>query len=131
MELCRPLKVNPTPTKLEQIKTWRKIFSDGFNVLGTPTCFPEASHSNKMGDASGVSPSLSNRIANVLQTFGPFHKVSLQTVQMIVMMEMEHPLRPTLTFSVSSMTAILSTKSVQQSVGQCIALKLFNYISLS
>ncbi|XP_027028317.2 vacuolar protein sorting-associated protein 13B isoform X2 [Tachysurus fulvidraco] len=116
VELCRPLKVNPTPTKLEQIKTWSKIFSDGFNVLGTTTCFPEASHSTKMVDASGVSPSLSNRIANVLQTFGPFHKVSLQTVQMIVMMEMEHPLRPTLTFSVSSMTAILSTKSVQQSV---------------
>ncbi|KAG7317797.1 hypothetical protein KOW79_018832 [Hemibagrus wyckioides] len=116
VELCRPLKVNPTPTKLEQIKTWRKIFSDGFNVLGTSSCFPEASHSTNLSDSNAVSPSISSRIANILQTFGPFYKVSLQTVQMIVMMEMEHPLQPTLTFSVSSMTAVLSTKSVQQPV---------------
>ncbi|XP_017308304.2 intermembrane lipid transfer protein VPS13B isoform X1 [Ictalurus punctatus] len=117
VELCRPLKVNPTPTKLDQVKMWRKIFPDGFNVLGTSSCFPEASDSTKLGDSNAVSPSVSSRIASILQTFGPFHKVSLQTVQMIIMMEIElHPLRPTLTFSVSGMTAILGTKSGQQPV---------------
>ncbi|XP_060756090.1 intermembrane lipid transfer protein VPS13B-like isoform X4 [Neoarius graeffei] len=117
VELCRPLKVNPTPTKLEQVKKWRKIFPDGIDVLGTSSCVPEASRSTKLGDSNGVSPSVSSHITNILQVFGPFHKVSLQTVQMIVMMEIEsHSLRPTLTFSVSGMTALLSTKSGQQPV---------------
>ncbi|TSK20268.1 Vacuolar protein sorting-associated protein 13B [Bagarius yarrelli] len=112
VELCRPLKLNPTPTKLEQIKTWRKMFPD----LGNPSPVPEASRTTKLGDSNAVCPSVSSRIANILQTFGPFHKVSLQTVQMIIMMEMEHPLQPSLTFSVSSTTVNLSTKSLQQPV---------------
>ncbi|KAM9436061.1 intermembrane lipid transfer protein VPS13B [Clarias gariepinus] len=116
VEFCRPLKMNPTPTKLEQVKMWRKIFIEDINVLGTSSSFPEAPHSSKLGDSNAVSPLVSSHVANILQTFGPFHKVSLQTVQMVFVMETEHPLRPTLTLSVSSMMAILSTKSGQQPV---------------
>lgn len=120
VELCRPLKMNPTPTKLEQVKTWRKIFLDDINVLGPSSCFPQKSHSTKLGDSNAISPLVYSHIVNILQIFSSFHKVSLKTVQTMIMMEIEHTLRPSLTFSVSSMTAILSTKSGQQPIGQCI-----------
>lgn len=122
--------MNPTPTKLEQVKTWGKIFSEGTDVLGTSSSFPEASQTTKLGDNIAVSPPVFSHIENILHIFGPFHKVSLQTVQMIIMMEIEHSLRPTLTFSVSSTTALLSTKCGQQSVGQCIAYKPSDYKSI-
>ncbi|KAI5620879.1 vacuolar protein sorting-associated protein 13B-like, partial [Silurus asotus] len=116
VELSRPLQMNPTPSKLEQLKAWGKFFPDSFHVPGTSSCFPEAPHSTDLGDSKALSPSISSRIANILQTFGPFHKVSFQTVQMIIMMKLEHPLQPTLILSVSSMMAILNTKSGQQPV---------------
>ncbi|XP_037389974.1 vacuolar protein sorting-associated protein 13B isoform X3 [Pygocentrus nattereri] len=122
--LCRPLKVNPTLAKLEQIKSfWRKIFAEGSYTPDTTFCTlqPSASsihtpsHSAKQDERTTVSPSIPSQLAGALQTLAPFHKISLQTVQMVVVMETEsHPSRPSLTFSVCSVTGSLNMKSGQK-----------------
>uniref|UniRef100_A0AAR2LI31 Vacuolar protein sorting 13 homolog B n=1 Tax=Pygocentrus nattereri TaxID=42514 RepID=A0AAR2LI31_PYGNA len=126
--LCRPLKVNPTLAKLEQIKSfWRKIFAEGSYTPDTTFCTlqPSASsihtpsHSAKQDERTTVSPSIPSQLAGALQTLAPFHKISLQTVQMVVVMETEsHPSRPSLTFSVCSVTGSLNMKSGQKPLGK-------------
>ncbi|XP_076844429.1 intermembrane lipid transfer protein VPS13B [Brachyhypopomus gauderio] len=122
--LCRPLKVNPTLAKVDQAKSfWRKIFPESSHICGASPWAPQTSprktssppHSSKPSSPTATSPSLPARVADALQVLAPFHKISLQAVEMVVVMEIEsHPARPSLTLSVSSVTGSLSMKTGQK-----------------
>ncbi|KAI4881788.1 hypothetical protein NFI96_011483 [Prochilodus magdalenae] len=122
--LCRPLKVNPSLAKLKQAKTfWGSIFPDGSCTPDTTSCTFQPSVSKmytpslfaKQDDNTTNSPSFPGYLADAVQTIAPFHKISLQTVQMVVVIEPEsHPAQPSLTFSVSSVTGNLITKNGQK-----------------
>ncbi|XP_066525855.1 intermembrane lipid transfer protein VPS13B-like isoform X2 [Hoplias malabaricus] len=124
--LSRPLKLNPTLSKLNQAKSfWRKIFPETSFPSETSPCASQTSPSKmrtppesaKGGNSTTASPSFPSWCADTLQTLASFHKISLHTVQMVVVMETEsHHARPSLTLSVSSVTANLNTKSGQKPV---------------
>ncbi|XP_028837760.1 vacuolar protein sorting-associated protein 13B isoform X2 [Denticeps clupeoides] len=107
VELSRPLKVNPTLAKLEQAKAFlSKIFPDDLGRASSP---PPASPRRPCPPRTSVHPT--TRPWTPLQAFTPFHKVSLHTAQIVVVMETEaHPARPSLTASVSGMTGSLSVR---------------------
>ncbi|XP_056290642.1 intermembrane lipid transfer protein VPS13B-like isoform X3 [Pseudoliparis swirei] len=119
VELSRPLKVNPTLAKLEQAKAYlKKVLpshpwdaSSAPPTSSTPHSSPAktpprafSSHHHRAsapgGEAAGVgAPAL------------PFHKVSLHTAQIVVVMETEaHPMRPSVTVAVSAMTGSVNVK---------------------
>ncbi|KAG9283570.1 vacuolar protein sorting-associated protein 13B [Astyanax mexicanus] len=128
--LCRPLKMSPTVAKLEQAKSlWMKIFPESSQTPETSSRTPQPSplkmhtppHSAKQSNKTTVSPSFPSQLADALQTLAVFHKISLQTVQMVVVMETEsHPARPSLTLSVSSVMGTLTTKSGQKPVAESV-----------
>lgn len=118
LEVSRPLKINPTLVKLEQAKAYlkkvlpnhmwdrsSKPLSVSSTPLSSPTkAVPRASvfHADPHSQASLPGKSL-------LLTF---HRVSLKTAQIVVVMETEsHPVRPSMTLSLSSMLANLNVKS--------------------
>uniref|UniRef100_A0A8B9JRE5 Vacuolar protein sorting 13 homolog B n=1 Tax=Astyanax mexicanus TaxID=7994 RepID=A0A8B9JRE5_ASTMX len=139
--LCRPLKMSPTVAKLEQAKSlWMKIFPESSQTPETSSRTPQPSpvkmhtppHSAKQSNKTTVSPSFPSQLADALQTLAVFHKISLQTVQMVVVMETEsHPARPSLTLSVSSVMGTLTTKSGQKPVGQYTSILLLLSLSPS
>ncbi|KAF3691535.1 Vacuolar protein sorting-associated protein 13B Cohen syndrome protein 1 [Channa argus] len=123
IELSRPLKISPTLAKLEQAKAYLK------KVLPNHT-WPTASKPRSASSTPHSSPTktqpraFSSRLDSHHQapTFGKtsstssmalsFHKVSLHTAQIVVVMETEaHPKRPSVTVSVSAMTGSLNMKS--------------------
>lgn len=134
VELSRPLKINPTLAKLEQAKAYlEKVLPNhswdtasqpksmsspsstpkhsptkAFSRIGTPRLDPHHQQASAAGKAASFkAPSL------------PFHKVSLQTAQMVVVMETEaHPVKPSVTFLVSAMTGSLNVKSGPRKEGQ-------------
>nr|XP_040021415.1 vacuolar protein sorting-associated protein 13B-like isoform X1 [Gasterosteus aculeatus aculeatus] len=121
VELSRPLKVNATLAKLEQAKAYLK------KVLQNPTSdasvkppsapstphssptktLPRASRSEPFHQASALGK------ASIIEALAlSFHKVSLHTAQIVVVMETEaHPMRPNVAVTVSAMTGNLNMKS--------------------
>lgn len=142
MELCRPLKINPTLAKLEQAKAYlEKVLpnhswdtasqpkstsstssssstpqhspSKAFSRVGTPRLDPHHHHHHQQ-QASALGKAAGFKAVPL-----PFHKVSLQTAQMVVVMETEaHPVKPSVTFLVSAMTGSLNVKSGPRKEGQ-------------
>lgn len=134
VELSRPLKINPTLAKLEQAKAYlEKVLprhswdttgqpksttsasstpkhspTKAFSRIGTPRCDTHHQQRSAAGNAAGFK-NLSL----------PFHKVSLQTAQVVVVMETEaHPVKPSVTFLLSAMTGSLNVKSGPRREGQ-------------
>ncbi|XP_054637998.1 intermembrane lipid transfer protein VPS13B-like isoform X1 [Dunckerocampus dactyliophorus] len=113
-ELSRPLKVNPTLVKLEQAKVYlKKIMPNHtWNTSSKPPSTSSSPHSSpaKMLPRAFTPPHQSHGSIDALAL--SFHKVSLHTTQIVVVMETEaHPMRPSVTVSVSSMTGSLNLKS--------------------
>ncbi|XP_011603591.2 vacuolar protein sorting-associated protein 13B isoform X2 [Takifugu rubripes] len=123
VEVSRPLKINPTLAKLEQIKAYlKKVFpnhaedcsskppSVSSTPLSSPTkAFPRASlcRTDPHGQASSLDKSGSLGALPLT-----FHRVSLQTAQIVMVMETgAHPFRPSVTLALSSMMANLNVKS--------------------
>ncbi|XP_031724466.1 LOW QUALITY PROTEIN: vacuolar protein sorting-associated protein 13B, partial [Anarrhichthys ocellatus] len=122
VELSRPLKVNPTLAKLEQAKAYLKkvLPNHTWDVSGkpmsapstphssptkTPRAFPSRSEPHHQASAPGKASSVGALALS-------FHKVSLHTAQIVVVMETEaHPMRPSVTVTVSAMTGSLNMKS--------------------
>lgn len=122
MEVSRPLKINPTLAKLEQVKAYlKKVFP---NHAGDTSSKPPSASSTPLSSPTKAFPraSLSRRDTHVqassLDKFSSlgalpltFHKVSLQTAQIVMVMETgAHPFRPSMTLSLSSMMANLNVK---------------------
>uniref|UniRef100_A0A3Q2QZ54 Vacuolar protein sorting 13 homolog B n=1 Tax=Fundulus heteroclitus TaxID=8078 RepID=A0A3Q2QZ54_FUNHE len=121
LELSRPLKISPTLVKLEQTKaylqkvlphyTWESS-SKTPSAFSTPHSSPKKkphrafpSRVDPHHEASGQGKASRARALS-------FHKVSLHTAQIVVVMETEAcPMRPSVTASVSAMTACLTMKS--------------------
>lgn len=123
VELSRPLKVNPTLAKLEQVKAYlKKVLPDHTwdtsskppSASSTPHSSPTKtlsraclSHSEPHHQASALCKASSVRALALT-----FHKVSLHTAQIVVVMETEaHPAKPSVTVTVSAMTGNLNIKS--------------------
>ncbi|XP_075961498.1 intermembrane lipid transfer protein VPS13B isoform X2 [Anarhichas minor] len=122
VELSRPLKVNPTLAKLEQAKAYLKkvLPNHTWDVSGkpmsapstphssptkTPRAFPSRSEPHHQASAPGKASSVGALALS-------FQKVSLHTAQIVVVMETEaHPMRPSMTVTVSAMTGSLNMKS--------------------
>ncbi|XP_077382325.1 intermembrane lipid transfer protein VPS13B isoform X2 [Festucalex cinctus] len=111
LQLSRPLKINPTLVKLEQTKAYlKKILPN--HTWNTPT--PHSSPA-KMPNRAFSPPHHSqglNKASSIDALALSFHKVSLNTTQIVVVMEMEaHPMRPSVTMSVSSLMGNLNLKT--------------------
>lgn len=123
MELSRPLKINPTLAKLEQAKTYLKkiLPNHTWDSSSKPPSASSTPHSSPAKTLPRTFPSRSDphHQASALGKAGtiralalPFHKVSLHTAQIVVVMETEaHPVRPSVTVTVSAMTGNLNMKS--------------------
>uniref|UniRef100_A0A4W6EZE5 Vacuolar protein sorting 13 homolog B n=1 Tax=Lates calcarifer TaxID=8187 RepID=A0A4W6EZE5_LATCA len=122
VELSRPLKISPTVAKLEQAKAYLKkvlpnhmwdTSSKPLSATSTPHSSPmktlprpSLSYSDPHHQASALGKTSSIRALALM-----FHKVSLNTAQIVVVMETEaHPMRPSVTVSVSAMTGSLNMK---------------------
>lgn len=129
VELSRPLKINPTLAKLEQAKAYLKKVLP--NYTWDTSSKPKSTYSTPQASPSKAFSRISApRIEPHYQTSAagkasfkalslPFHRVSLQTAQMVVVMETEaHPARPSVTFSVSAMTGSLNVKSGHRKEGK-------------
>lgn len=130
MELSRPLKINPTLAKLEQAKAYlRKVLpnytwdtssrppSTSTTPHSSPTkAFPRASvsHPDPHLQASAVG-----KAGSIKALALTFHKVSLQTAQIVVVMEAEvHPVRPSVTLIVSAMAGSVNVKAGSRIEGE-------------
>lgn len=128
--MSRPLKINPTLAKLEQIKAYlKKVLpnhaedcsskppSVSSTPLSSPTkAFPRASlcRTDPHGQASSLDKSGSLGALPLT-----FHRVSLQTAQIVTVMETgAHPSRPSMTLALSSMMANLHVKSGLRAEGK-------------
>ncbi|XP_034729846.1 vacuolar protein sorting-associated protein 13B-like isoform X2 [Etheostoma cragini] len=123
VELRRPLKINPTLAKLEQAKAYlEKVLPN--TTLDTSSKLPSASptpHSSPTKTMPRPFPSRSEphhqasalgKASSIGAMALSFHKVSLHTAQIVVVMETEaHPMRPSVTVTVSAMTGCLNVKS--------------------
>ncbi|XP_049585798.1 intermembrane lipid transfer protein VPS13B isoform X1 [Syngnathus scovelli] len=111
LQFSRPLKINPTLVKLEQTKAYLK------KILPNHTWSTLTSHSSpaKMPTKafSQPYPSLGPSKASSIDALAlSFHKVSLHTTQIVVVLETEaHPMRPSVTVSVSSLMGNLNLKT--------------------
>ncbi|MEQ2230735.1 hypothetical protein ILYODFUR_032384 [Ilyodon furcidens] len=95
MEMSRPLKISPTLGKLEQAKAYLQ------KVLPNYTWESYNPHH----EAPALGKASRTRALS-------FHKVSLHTAQIVVVMETEAcPMRPSITVSVSAMIACLTMRS--------------------
>lgn len=123
VDLFRPLKINPTLAKLEQAKAYlQKVLpastgdasskppSASFSPQPSPKKTPHRvfpPRSDPHHEASARSTGSSVRTLAL-----SFHKISLHTAQIVVVMETEtHPMRPNVTVSLSGLTGSLSMKS--------------------
>ncbi|XP_038147757.1 vacuolar protein sorting-associated protein 13B-like isoform X3 [Cyprinodon tularosa] len=120
LELSRPLKVNPTLIKLEQAKAYlqkvlpnymwessSKTASAFSSPHSSPKKTPHRAFPSRL-DPQHESSSLgkASKARNL-----SFHKVSLHTKQIVVVMETDNtPMRPSVSVSVSAMTACLVMK---------------------
>ncbi|XP_036393864.1 vacuolar protein sorting-associated protein 13B-like isoform X1 [Megalops cyprinoides] len=122
VELSRPLKANPTLAKLEQAKAFlARVFpeaeGEAARAPATPQCSPgkaAASRTPPRPESAPQTPAYQRATgrAGTLAALAPFHRVSLRTAQMVVVLETEaHPARPSLTVSVSGMTGSLSMRT--------------------
>ncbi|XP_008290334.1 vacuolar protein sorting-associated protein 13B [Stegastes partitus] len=123
IELSRPLKINPTLAKLEQAKAYLKMVLP--NQTWDPSSKPPSASSTPHSSPAktlhrGFSPrsdphhqaSSVGKASSVRAMALSFHKVSLHTAQIVVVMETEaHPMKPSMTVSVSAMTGNLNMKS--------------------
>ncbi|XP_076004525.1 intermembrane lipid transfer protein VPS13B isoform X1 [Genypterus blacodes] len=135
MELSRPLKVSPTLAKLEQTKAYlKKVLPN--HMWPKPSSKPPSSSSTPHSSPSKLPRAfppprsdphhLTSAKANNLTSLAvSFHKVSLHTAQIMVVMETEpHPMRPSLTVSVSAMTGSLNMKTGPRVEFQAASLQL-------
>lgn len=125
MEVSRPLKINPTLAKLEQAKAYLKKVLPNHSWDSKPSSKPLSVSSTPLSSPAKAVPR-----ASVSRTEPPgqasllgqssslgalpltFHRVSLKTAQIVAVMETEgHPVRPSMTLSLSSMLANLNVKS--------------------
>ncbi|XP_028969409.2 vacuolar protein sorting-associated protein 13B isoform X3 [Esox lucius] len=106
VELSRPLKVSPTLTKLEQAKAYlMKVLPEHCWDSAKPPSSPQSSPSR-------TSPAPRSPPLQSFRTLAPFHKVSLRTTQIVVVMETEsHPGRPSLTWLLSAMKGSMTMKT--------------------
>ncbi|XP_032375136.1 vacuolar protein sorting-associated protein 13B isoform X2 [Etheostoma spectabile] len=123
VELRRPLKINPTLAKLEQGKAYleKVLPNTPLDTSSKPTSASSTPHSSPMKTMPRPFPSRSEphhqasalgKASSVGAMALSFHKVSLHTAQIVVVMETEaHPLRPSVTVTVSAMTGSLNVKS--------------------
>ncbi|XP_078143289.1 intermembrane lipid transfer protein VPS13B isoform X3 [Centroberyx gerrardi] len=119
VELSRPLKINPTLAKLEQAKAylWKVLPNQMWDASSKPPSTSSTPHSSPTKTPPRTSPPRADphHQASALGKAGSlalsFHKVSLRTAQIMVVMETEaHPMRPSVTASVSAMTGSLNMK---------------------
>ncbi|XP_058503196.1 intermembrane lipid transfer protein VPS13B-like isoform X1 [Solea solea] len=123
LELSRPLKISPTLVKLEQAKAYLKkvvpnyvwdTSSKSSSAASTPHCSPTKTLPRPLlirSDPHRQTSALS-KTSNIQALAMYFHKVSLHTAQIVVVMETEaHPMMPSVTVSVSAMTGNLNMKS--------------------
>ncbi|XP_073341098.1 intermembrane lipid transfer protein VPS13B-like isoform X3 [Pagrus major] len=123
VELSRPLKMNPTLAKLEQAKAYLKkvLPNHTWDTSSKPPSASSTPQSSPMKTLprAGLSRSDTHHQASALGKASSiralalsFHKVSLHTAQIVVVMETEaHPVRPSVTVTVSAMTGSLNMKS--------------------
>lgn len=123
VELSRPLKINPTLAKLEQAKAYLKkvLPHHMWDTPSKPLSTSITPHSSplKAFPKAGISSSDPHHQASALAKASSikamalsFHKVSVQTAQIVVVMETEtHPMRPSVALTVSAMTGSLNVKS--------------------
>ncbi|XP_027872491.1 vacuolar protein sorting-associated protein 13B isoform X1 [Xiphophorus couchianus] len=121
VELCRPLKISPTLMKMEQAKAYLQKVLPNYtweSSSKTPSAFSTPHSSPKKSEQRAFPPRLDpHHEASALGRASPatsltFHKVSLHTAQIVVVMETEAcPMKPSVTVSVSAMTSCLTMKT--------------------
>uniref|UniRef100_A0AAV2MBD8 VPS13-like middle region domain-containing protein n=1 Tax=Knipowitschia caucasica TaxID=637954 RepID=A0AAV2MBD8_KNICA len=118
IEISRPLKISPTLAKLEQAKSYlRKVYPSPSPPVDTAKASPNSSSPYSSPSKTRTStPQTDTRRQASVGTFGAlgvtFHKVSVHTAQIVVVMEAEtQPKKPSATFSVAAMKGSLNIKS--------------------
>ncbi|KAI3361490.1 hypothetical protein L3Q82_013637 [Scortum barcoo] len=123
VELSRPLKINPTLAKVEQAKAYLKkvLPNHTWDSSSKPPSASSTPHSSPAKTLPRAFPSRSephhqasalSKASSIRALALSFHKVSLHTAQIVVVMETEaHPMRPSVTAVVSAMTGSLNIKS--------------------
>lgn len=101
VEVSRPLRVSPTPAKVEQAKLfWRTLFPEG-----------EALPTDKTGPTPSCSeaPPTVDRLLGALQTPVPFRRLALHAVQLVLSVETQTC--SSVTLSVSALTSTLTLQN--------------------
>ncbi|XP_028280371.1 vacuolar protein sorting-associated protein 13B isoform X2 [Parambassis ranga] len=123
VELSRPLKINPTLAKLEQAKAYLKkvLPNHTWDISSKPpsaSSSPQSSPTKVLHRAFPPRSDPHHQTSALAEASGvgalalSFQKVLLHTAQILVVMETEaHPMKPSLTVSVSGMTGSLNIKS--------------------
>ncbi|XP_074538884.1 intermembrane lipid transfer protein VPS13B isoform X2 [Halichoeres trimaculatus] len=118
VELSRPLKISPTLAKLEQSKAYLKkvlpnhTWDKPSTAPSSPLSSPAKTHQRAHPLRSEQQASALDEASSIRALSLSFHRVSLQTAQIVVVMETEaHPMRPNVTVTVSAMTGSLNMKS--------------------
>ncbi|XP_039974155.1 vacuolar protein sorting-associated protein 13B-like isoform X2 [Xiphias gladius] len=123
VELSRPLKISPTLAKLEQAKVYLKkvlpnhvwdTSSKPLSASSTPHTSPKKTLPRPFLSRSDPHHQVSalGKTSIIRALALSFHKVSLHTAQIVIVMETEaHPMKPSVTVSVSAMTGSLNMKS--------------------
>ncbi|XP_028325510.1 vacuolar protein sorting-associated protein 13B isoform X2 [Gouania willdenowi] len=122
VKLSRPVKINPTLAKFEQAKAYlEKVLPnhtwDMSSKVQSAATTPQSSPVKTMHRTSPPRSTMYHSAPSLGETGAmsslalSFHKVSLYTAQIFVVMEMEdNPLRASLTVSLSAMTGNLNMK---------------------
>nr|XP_061789029.1 intermembrane lipid transfer protein VPS13B-like [Nerophis lumbriciformis] len=110
LQFSRPLKITPTLVKLEQTKAYlKKILPNHTRNTATPHSSPVKLPSRAFSpphQSQGLS-----KASSIDALALSFHKVSVQTTQIVVVLETEaHPMKPSVTVSVSSLMGNLNLK---------------------
>ncbi|XP_077454297.1 intermembrane lipid transfer protein VPS13B isoform X2 [Stigmatopora argus] len=110
LQFSRPLKITPTLVKLEQTKAYlKKILPNHTWNTVTPQSSPLKLPSRAFSPPhqfQGLT-----KVSSMDSLALTFHKVSVQTTQVVVVLETEaHPMRPSVTVSVSSLMGSLNLK---------------------
>ncbi|XP_068178837.1 intermembrane lipid transfer protein VPS13B-like isoform X2 [Antennarius striatus] len=136
MVLSRPLKINPTLAKLEQAKAYlQKVLPNpAWNTGSKPSSSTPLSSPMKTHPKSGICHSEPQHQKSALGNGSSiralalsFHKVSLHSAQIVVVMETEaHPLRPIVTIIVSAMAGSLDMNPGPriEDAGQVVSVQL-------
>ncbi|XP_061632294.1 intermembrane lipid transfer protein VPS13B-like isoform X2 [Phyllopteryx taeniolatus] len=112
LQFSRPLKINPTLVKLEQAKAYLKKILPNHTWITSSSPHPSPA---KMPTRAFSPPHQSQglwKASSIGALALSFHKVFLHTTQIVVVLETEaHPMRPSVTVSVSSLMGSLNLKS--------------------